>query len=180
MSPRRPTIAAFGSSRVSEQDPRFHDAELLCEKLARAGFDGLTGGHQGMMAAFAQGIHKGGGHVRGITLERFPTPPGNKLSEETRAHDFFDRMRQLIEEADAYLVLPGGLGTLAELAMSWDLLAIRVLESRPLAIYGEMWEPVLNVLHKQLIMSVNHGFESILLCGSHEEAIQHFSPILKA
>ncbi|HXH72730.1 MAG TPA: LOG family protein [Mariprofundaceae bacterium] len=176
MTPR-PRLAAFGSSRTSPDDPLFGDVEQLCEKLGRAGWNGVTGGHQGMMAAFSQGIRAGGGHIRGITLERFPTPPRNSLSEEVRARDFFDRMRSLIEDADAYLVLPGGLGTLAELAMTWDLLAIRVLEPRPLILYGDMWQPLIEVIREQLVFSVDHAFDGIHPCTTHAQVLQHLQGI---
>lgn len=169
---QRLRLTAFGSSRIGKEDPRYIDAYLLSRAIARAGWDGMAGGHQGMMAAFCEGIHAGGGHVRGITLERFPTPPGNTLSEEVRAHDFFERMRTLIEEAQAWLVLPGGLGTLAELAMTWDLLAIKVLEPRPLLLYGEMWEPIAKVLTAQLELSTERAFDSITVCRNHDEVLQ--------
>ena len=168
---RRPRLAAFGSSRLGPESPSYADVSALAKAIAEAGWDGMTGGHQGMMAAFSEGIHTGGGHIRGITLERFPTPPGNTLSEEIRARDFFDRMRTLIEEADAWLVLPGGLGTLAELAMTWDLLAIRVLDERPLLLYGEMWEPVIEALRKELVLSAEQAFEAIRICHSHEDVL---------
>ncbi|MFQ5581718.1 MAG: LOG family protein [Mariprofundaceae bacterium] len=169
---KRHRIAAFGSSRTAKEDPRFHDVQHLSRLLGEAGWDGITGGHQGMMAAFSQGITAGGGHVRGITLERFPTPPGNTLSEEIRAKDFFDRMRTMIEEADAYLVLSGGLGTLAELAMTWDLLAIHVLEPRPCIAYGHVWADVLHLLHKKLEMSVDHTFDLIHVCTTSDEVLE--------
>lgn len=169
---RRRRIAAFGSSRTAETDVRFQDVVSLARRLGETGWDGITGGHQGMMAAFSQGITAGGGHVRGITLERFPTPPGSTLSEEVRARDFFDRMRTMIEDADAYLVLPGGLGTLAELAMTWDLLAIRVLEPRPCIIYGESWGHILPVLKTELEMSVDHAFDLVRLCTTANEVLQ--------
>lgn len=173
----RPRLAAFGSSRTAPDDPQFRDVEQLCEKLGRSGWNGLTGGHQGMMAAFSQGIRAGGGHILGVTLERFPTPPENSLSEETRARDFFDRMRSLIEDADAYLVLPGGLGTLAELAMTWDLLAIRVLEPRPLILYGGMWQPLIEVIREQLVFSVDHALGGIHLCTTHQDVLQQLQGI---
>jgi hypothetical protein len=168
---KRRRITAFGSSRIAPDEPVFADVQQLSSKLARAGWNGLTGGHQGMMSAFSQGIRQGGGHVRGITLERFPTPPDNTLSEEIRAKDFFERMQVMIEAADAYLVLPGGLGTLAELAMSWDLLAINVLEPRPLILYGGMWKKIHDQLHNSLVMSVDHGFELMTICESHDEVL---------
>jgi len=169
--PTRLRLTAFGASRIDTSDPRYGDVRELARKLAEAGWDGITGGHQGMMAAFSEGIHSGGGHIRGITLERFPTPPNNTLSEEVRARDFFHRMQRLIDEADAYLVLPGGLGTLAELAMTWDLLAIRVLESRPLRVYGEMWESIATALRSELVWSVEEAFDLACFCKSHEEVL---------
>ncbi len=165
-------MTAFGSSRITPDDVRFKDVETLSQKLAKAGWSGLVGGHQGMMAAFSHGIRAGGGTVTGITLEVFPTPPNNTLSEEKRASDFFERMQMLIEQGDAYIVLPGGLGTLAEFAMTWDLLAIRVLEPRPLIIYGDMWQPLVEMMKRQLVMSVDHGFDSIVYCQTHDEVLQ--------
>jgi len=167
----RRRITAFGSSRIASDDPCFHDVEMLSKKLAEAGWDGLTGGHQGMMAAFSQGIRAGNGHVRGITLECFPTPPDNSFSEEIRARDFFTRMQHLIEDCDAWLVLPGGLGTLSELAMSWDLRAIHILKDRPLILYGEMWPNIITTLQDSLIMSVDHGFDMLQLCQTHDDVL---------
>lgn len=171
MNMARKRITAFGSSRIGPEASIFSDVEELASKIVQLGWDGMTGGHQGMMAAFSQGIHQGGGHIRGVTLERFPTPPDNTLSEEVRAKDFFERMQVLIEEADAYLVLPGGLGTLAELAMTWDLLAINVLEARPLILYGEMWIESIAQLQESLVMSVDHTFDLMNICQNHDEVL---------
>jgi uncharacterized protein (TIGR00725 family) len=169
---RRKRITAFGSSRISDTDPRYQDVLHLGRRLAESGWDGVTGGHQGLMAAFSTGMRDGGGHMRGVTLERFPTPPGNHLSEEVRARDFFHRMQTLIEETDAYLVLPGGLGTLAELAMSWDLLAIRVLEDRPLILYGKGWGEITACLRRYLVLSVDDAFDLALICETSEQALK--------
>ena len=169
---QRPRLTAFGSSRLGPENPVYDDVFQLSKAIAEAGWDGMTGGHQGMMAAFSEGLCAGGGHIRGITLERFPTPPNNTLSEEIRSRNFFDRMGTMIEEAQAWLVLPGGLGTLAEVAMTWDLLAIRVLEPRPLLLYGEMWEPIIDTLSEQLILSADQAFESIQICKNHNDVLQ--------
>jgi len=167
----RPRLAAFGSSRIGPDTAIYQDVFSLSKQIALAGWDGATGGHQGMMAAFSEGMHAGDGHIRGITLERFPTPPDNTLSEEIRCRDFFERMGMMIEQSDAWLVLPGGLGTLAELAMTWDLLAIRVLETRPLLLYGDMWQPIVETLSGQLVLSADKAFESIQICNSHQDVL---------
>jgi len=171
MTDKQRRLTAFGSSRIPADDARFQDAEALSAKIAASGWSGLTGGHQGMMAAFSQGMQQGEAVVTGVTLEVFPTPTGHTLGEEQRAANFFERMQVLIEQADAYLVLPGGLGTLAELAMTWDLLAIKVLEPRPMILYGDCWAPLLEVIQAQLVMSVEHSFDCIHLCSTHDEVL---------
>jgi len=164
-------ISAFGSSRIAADDARYRDAVVLARHLAEAGWQGQTGGHQGMMAAFAEGMAAGGGQVRGVTLRRFPTPPENSLSEELRCDDFFARMKILIEECDAWLVLPGGLGTLSEFAMCWDLKAIRVLEARPLLLYGVDWKPLLAAFASSLEMSVDHAMEMVTPCSTSQQVL---------
>lgn len=164
-------ITAFGASRIDESNPSFQDVMQLSKRMAEQGWDGQVGGHQGMMSAFSQGIIAGGGHSRGITLECFPTPPKNSLSEEVRTHDFFSRMQKLIEDCDAWIVLPGGLGTLAELAMTWDLLAIRMLQKRPLILYGDMWQAILLTLDEHLYVSVNDMMKHVKVCQTHDEVI---------
>ncbi len=168
----RPRITAFGASSVATDEAEYANVMALAQTLGQHGWDGITGGHDGLMAAFAKGMRAGGGHVRGVMLTHFPAPPENFLSEEIRAYDFFDRMRTLIEEAHAWLVLPGGLGTLAEFAMCWDMLAIGVLEPRPLIIYGEMWQNVLPVLEKSLRFSVGAPMAAIQLCHNSDEVLQ--------
>ncbi len=172
----RPRLAAFGSSRIGRETAVYQDVFTLSKAIALAGWNGATGGHQGMMAAFSEGMYAGNGHIRGMTLERFPTPPDNTLSEEIRCRDFFERMGVMIEQSDAWLVLPGGLGTLAELAMTWDLLAIRVLEPRPLLLYGDMWQPIVDTLSTRLILSADKAFESIRICHSHDDVLKALRP----
>jgi len=168
---KRPRLTAFGASSMDASDARFQDGMALSKRIAQAGWDGQVGGHQGMMAAFSQGMVAGGGHVRGITLECFPTPPENSLSEEIRTQDFFSRMQHLIEDCDAWIVLPGGLGTLSELAMTWDLLAIRLLQERPLILYGDMWPPILETLNEHLCVSVNNIMQHADCCTQHDEVL---------
>ncbi len=177
---KRRRITAFGASRTDLDPHLYADVTELSRKIASLGWDGLVGGHQGMMAAFCQGIRAGGGHVRGITLERFPTPPDHALSEEIRAHTFFDRMEALIEGGKAYLVLPGGLGTVAELAMTWDLLVIHVLEPRPLILYGPMWRDILDAFARGLLFSSDLPMQHVFCCESHEAVLGCLEAIPKA
>jgi len=164
-------ITAFGSSRIAADDPRYSDVLMLARLLAQAGWQGQVGGHQGMMEAFSQGVVAGGGTVRGVTLRCFPTPSDNSLSEELCCDDFFHRMKILIEECDAWLVLPGGLGTLSEFAMCWDLKAINIIAARPLIFYGDGWRPLIAAFESTLEMSVDHAMEMITVCSTPQEVL---------
>jgi len=154
---------------MNVSNPIYRDVQQLGRAIAEDGWDAIVGGHQGLMAAFSTGIRSGGGSVRGVTLECFPTPPDNHLNEEVRARDFFHRMQTMIENTDAYIALPGGLGTLSELAMTWDLLAINILEPRPLVLYGPGWPAIIEVLQHNLLMSVDQPFSMIKLSTCKEE-----------
>ncbi|MDX8413526.1 MAG: LOG family protein [Mariprofundales bacterium] len=164
-------ISAFGSSRIAEEDPRYSEVLVLARLLAQAGWQGQVGGHQGVMAAFSQGMVAGGSTVRGVTLDCFPTPSDHTLSEELRCDDFFHRMKLLIEACDAWLVLPGGLGTLSEFAMCWDLKAIDIIAARPLILYGAGWRPLMAAFESTLAMSVDHAMEMVTLCTTPQEVL---------
>ncbi|MDQ6963866.1 MAG: LOG family protein [Mariprofundales bacterium] len=164
-------ISAFGSSCIAADDPRYRDVCVLAQQLAQAGWQGQVGGHQGMMAAFSQGMAAGGGSVRGVTLHCFPTPSDHTLSAELRCDDFFHRMKILIEECDAWLVLPGGLGTLSEFAMCWDLKAIDIIAARPLILYGDGWRPLLAAFESVLEMSVAHAMDMVTVCSRAEQVV---------
>ncbi|MDQ6979459.1 MAG: LOG family protein, partial [Mariprofundaceae bacterium] len=71
----------------------------------------------------------------------------------------------------AWLVLPGGLGTLAEFAMSWDLAAIGVLEPRPLILYGEMWQAMMPTLSQHLLFSQSTPLPLLQLCTTPDEVL---------
>ncbi len=171
-SSNRPRLSVFAASNCPPKSPLYADVQALGKAIAKQGWDGLTGGHVGLMAAFAEGMHASGAHMRGITLDCFPTPKGHCLHDEQDAPHFFERMRRLIEEADAYLVLPGGLGTLAELAMCWDLLSIGLLAKRPLMLYGQDWQEMIAVLQKHLLLSKPQAFDQLVFCTSADDVLK--------
>ncbi|MBF0282400.1 MAG: LOG family protein [Zetaproteobacteria bacterium] len=168
-------ITIFGSSRIPNNDPQYIDIQQLANAIGQRGWHGIVGGHQGAMAAFSQGMREAGAHVRGYTVSCFPTPSNHTLTEEISTDHFFQRMQLLIEEADAYLVLPGGLGTLAELAMVWDLLAIGALKARPCILYGDQWPAIIAILNNNLYLSVDHAAQMLTLCTTHDEVLAHLT-----
>lgn len=134
------SVAVFGSSEVSREEPAWREAQEVGRLLARAGFRVVSGGYGGVMEAASQGATEGGGKALGITCAAFGRGPGNRyLTEERLEPDLFGRTRALIEICDAYIILAGKAGTLAELAFLWALHRGGLLGRKPVVLLGGFW-----------------------------------------
>lgn len=148
------TVTIFGSSLPSEQTPAYQQARELGRALAEPGFAVCNGGYGGLMEASARGACEAGGHTIGITCSLWPRPANHWIQEEVRTASFPERIMTLIARGDAYVVLPGGTGTLAELAMAWELMNKSALSAtvggkKPLVLIGSYWQPVINCLDQE-------------------------------
>jgi len=134
-------VAVFGGSRPSEED--YEQALLLGRLLGRAGFTVMTGGYIGSMEAVSRGAAENGGHVIGVTCNEIeawrPVEPNPWVKEEHRYKTILERMFTLIDGCDAALTLPGGPGTLAEVAVMWTHLLTGAITPRLLILIGEGW-----------------------------------------
>ncbi len=142
----RPPITVFGSADPQPGDPLWATAESLGRALAQAGFDLVNGGYGGTMEAVARGAQHAGARVTGIVVDAFPRTPNPFLNEVIRTRSLFERLEQLLERGNGYVVLPGGSGTLVELALAWELQAKGLLPPRPVVLLGDFWEPVFHRL----------------------------------
>lgn len=142
MNASRPIIAVFGSSTLREHEPGWELARSLGRELASGGAEVMTGGYSGAMAACSQGAHEAGGHVIGITVELFESrgPANRWVKERVHTADLFERLKVIIERADGYVTLPGSLGTLSELFLTWTLLSVRGRTPAPLVLLGDHWD----------------------------------------
>ncbi len=146
----QPQIAVFGSgAAMLPHEPAYELAFRLGQLLAAAGFRVLTGGYDGTMAAVSRGAWSAGGHVTGITMTLFTEPPNPWLTEERRVDSFTERLAVLCDQADGYVVLPGGVGTLNELGYTWSILLTGAVPRRPLVLLGESWRRLLACLRQE-------------------------------
>jgi hypothetical protein len=138
------TIAVFGSSRREEHSPHYLQAYDLGRRLAQAGYAVLSGGYHGSMAAVSRGAREAGGRVIGVTCAQFdPLQPNPWLSEEIKAPTLLARLAIMMERADGFVALRGGIGTLTEVTLAWSLLQTRTLDGKPLVLMGADWPPIL-------------------------------------
>jgi uncharacterized protein (TIGR00725 family) len=94
------------------------------------------------MEAVSRGAKEAGGRTIGVTCSIFTKwpDPNPYIDEEIRTETLFERLRRTIEVAEAHVALPGGPGTLAEIAITWNLKQIGVIpRKRPLILVGEKW-----------------------------------------
>jgi uncharacterized protein (TIGR00730 family) len=137
-------ITVFGGSLPKEGDTAYAEAQELGKLLAQRGHTVLTGGYIGTMEAVSRGAHEAGGHVIGVTcedIENWRKVGANRwVKEERRMKTLNERLKALIDGCDAALALPGGAGTLAEIALMWNLMSVESRRRSPLILIGRGWQ----------------------------------------
>ena len=148
------TVTIFCSSLPDEKTQVYAEARSLGKLLAESGFAVCNGGYSGLMEASARGARAAGGHTIGVTCSIWPLTANQWIAEEVRTSSFSERIMTLIERGDAYVALPGGTGTLAELALAWEMmnkasLSRTVGGKKPLLVTAPYWQPVIECLKQE-------------------------------
>ena len=147
-------ISVFGGSQPKEGDSAYTEAHELGRLLAQHGHTVLTGGYIGTMEAVSRGANEAGGHVVGVTCEDIEAwravKPNQWVKEERREKTLIGRLQLLIEGCNAALALPGGAGTLTEIALMWNLMIVESLPPRPLILIGSGWQSTFDQFFKEL------------------------------
>ena len=167
-------ISVFGSSAVEVGSEAYREARTLGRLLAKAGFDVMNGGYHGSMEAVSRGAKEGGGKVIGITSSLFDPhrPSGNRwLDEEIRKSDYVDRLKHLTIESDGCIALAGSIGTLTEVFMTWSLLQVGAVNTKPLILVGDRWRRVLRTLVRESFIPETE-LRTIHAVVTPEEAVQ--------
>lgn len=148
------TVTIFGSSLPGEETPAYAEGLRLGRILAESGFAICNGGYGGLMEATARGAREAGGHTIGVTCQVWPFRANPWVVEEVRTKSFPERIMTLVERGDAYVVLPGGTGTLAELALAWEMMNKSSLSKtvggrKALLVMTPYWQPVIDCLKQE-------------------------------
>jgi uncharacterized protein (TIGR00730 family) len=141
-----PAVTIFGSARVSEADPVYQLTRTIARRLAESGFAIITGGGPGVMEAANRGCREGGGLSVGCNIE-LPNEQGLNqyvdLGVEFRY--FFARKTMFVKYADAFVIMPGGFGTLDELFESLTLIQTGKVRDFPVVLVGTAyWKGLLD------------------------------------
>ncbi len=143
-------VSVFGAGRAKPGEPTYVLAEQLGRALAEAGFVIANGGYGGTMQASAKGAAEAGGTVIGVTCSAFGSSAANEYVTRVVVTDSLDeRLRNLVKAGRAYVVLPGGTGTLLELAAVWELKNKGFLDrAKPIVLLGDFWKPLVDLVSR--------------------------------
>lgn len=135
-------ITSFGTAFLKTDDPLYSEIELLGKFIAEAGFNVCSGGYGGSMEAISRGAKQAGGFVTGITVAGRDSLPNVYVDNNIAAKSLMERILQLINIADAYIVFRGGTGTLLEISAALELMNKKAMHEKMMVFYGEHWKEV--------------------------------------
>ncbi len=152
-------VTIFGSARVPKTHWVYKAVRDLAADLTRMDCDIITGGGPGLMQAANEGAHaalpkgrRAGKGSMGIRVELPFEQEVNAFVTQAYEHrTFFTRLHHFVLVSDAFVVVPGGIGTVLETMMVWQLLQVRKMHDAPLILAGPMWEGLVEWCRKAML-----------------------------
>ena len=172
-----PCVTVFGSARTRQDDPNYQLAREMGEALTRLGFTVMTGGGPGIMEAANRGAKDAGGRSVGCNIELpFEQKPNAYLDRCVTMHYFFVRKTLLVKYSYAFVVFPGGAGTVDELFEALTLIQTGKIESFPIIVMGtDYWREMVGFIGKMARVGTisPKDLDLIFVTDSVEDAIEH-------
>jgi hypothetical protein len=172
-----PCVTVFGSARTREDSPHYQLAREMGAAITRLGFTVMTGGGAGIMEAANRGAKEAGGRSVGCNI-RLPheQQPNAWLDRSVTMHYFFVRKVLLLKYSYAFVVMPGGAGTLDELFEALTLIQTKKIANFPVVIMGkDYWGELVAFVQKmaQSGMISPSDIDLVFATDSVDEAIEH-------
>ena len=172
-----PCVTVFGSARFGSETDHYQDAEKIGAEMAKLGFTVMTGGGPGIMEAANKGAYEAGGYSVGINIvlpvEQKPNP---YLHKWIYIPYFFVRKVILVKYSFAFIVMPGGMGTLDELFESLTLIQTKTIADFPVVIFDTEYH---KDLCKHIDMMIQHesiskeDMKSLFVTDSVTDLVEH-------
>ena len=175
-------VCVFGSYKDLSKKEK-ENIVKLGRLLAKKGFEIISGGFGGTMEDISKGAKEVGGKTIGVTYYKWKDKsykgPNKYIDEEIKTKDIFERIDVMMKNSDAFVVLPGGTGTLLELAACLEYINKGLSKPKPIIALGDFWksiadrlsqEPVLNNEARVALNSLSCG-EFITFVNTIEEVL---------
>jgi uncharacterized protein (TIGR00730 family) len=172
------TVTVFGSARFFEDHPAYQLGREAGRALAGAGYTVMTGGGPGIMEAANRGAWDAGGYSVGCNIELHTEQIANPyLDLQLDFQHFFVRKVMLVKFSSAFVILPGGYGTLDEIFETLNLIETRKIQCFPLVIMGsEYWREMIDFMQDKLVRSgaiSPEVAENLLVTDDPEEMVDY-------
>lgn len=172
-----PCIAVFGSARFKEEHKYYKCAYEFGKRIAALGFTTMTGGGPGIMEAANRGAYENGGMSVGCNIRLPFEQTGNPYLHRWMTFEhFFVRKTLLIKYSYAFIILPGGFGTMDELFETLTLVQTKTIHSFPIVIFGkDFYKELMDVMHDMARKGTisEEDLELVLLTDDVTEAMNH-------
>ncbi len=172
-----PCITVFGSARFKEDHPYYAVARELGKRIAAMDFTVMTGGGPGIMEAANRGAFENGGRSVGCNIHLPMEQQPNKYMQKWITFDyFFLRKAMLIKYSYAFIVMPGGFGTMDELFNTLTLIQTKSITQFPVVLYGKSYyEPLIDMFQKMKNEAtiLEHDLNLLLITDDLDEAMNH-------
>lgn len=172
-----PCVTVFGSARFKPEDLYYQKAVEMGAEISKLGFTVLTGGGPGIMEAANKGAFEAGGHSVGCNIvlphEQNENP---YVQRSVEFRYFFVRKTLLIKYSYAFVIMPGGWGTMDELFEALTLIQTGKIEEFPVIIFGtEYWKNLIDLINDMVEKGTvsKNDLRHLLITDSVEESIEH-------
>jgi len=179
-----PCITVFGSARFKEDHPYYEAARQFGKLIAGSGFTTMTGGGPGIMEAANRGAFENGGMSIGCNIQLpFEQKPNPYVTKSITFEHFFVRKVLLTKYSYAFIIMPGGFGTMDELFETLTLIQTKTITQFPVVLFGkayynELWEYLQHMAKNGAIN--NEDLSLVLLTDDVNEAMQHIFTYVKS
>ena len=178
-----PCVTVFGSARFKEDHPYYEASREFGRQIAQMGFTTMTGGGPGVMEAANRGAFESGGRSVGCNIRLpFEQKPNPYVQTSITFRRFFVRKTLLIKYSYAFIIMPGGMGTMDEFYETLTLVQTKTITQFPIVLYGkayyqQLWD-YMEYMATQGTISES-DLSLVLLTDSIDEAMEHINKYIK-
>ncbi len=174
-----PSVTVFGSARFNENHPHYRAAREVGRRIAELGFTTMTGGGPGIMEAANRGAFENGGISVGINIKLpFEQHENPYVHKSFTLNYFFIRKVMLVKYSYAFVIMPGGFGTMDEFFETLTLVQTKTINDFPIVLFGvEYFKPLMDYctyMAEQGTISPE-DLELVLLTDNMDDAMNHIS-----
>lgn len=171
-------VSIFGSARIRSDSPYYTKTQEISGRLAKAGFNVISGGGPGIMEAANRGCHEAGGTSIGLNIELPHEQKDNRYQTDSLYFKYFvSRKTTFFMNSAGYIIMPGGFGTLDEMFEALTLIQTGKASKAPVVFVGsEFWQGLMDWIRNQLVVNKlisEHDLDLFIVEDDPQKVVEH-------